>query len=265
MEGSMSRQMCGIVFVLMLFISGCAKVSVLPIDPTTGMAKPNAQEGVRYFLPRPYLLVMEVPVESSVDAGKTGGAAPTSRAVGSNAAGTGTQASTTPSDSSKGSGGSPSPTSDTSFSMFTKQYGVKLVYLPDFEKPMAISENPGLFGTASMKPSLTDGWMLTSLDASGDSKTAETIGAVASLIGSLTGAGGGSAAKGATTKATGGGAPGVTQPGAKPPPSPNVLEPGLYRLDYDPVTGKLTGICAVAYFKNGGVQTPNDLDPNRCK
>jgi hypothetical protein len=147
--------------------------------------------------------------------------------------------------------------------MFTKQYGVKLIYLPDFEKPMAITQTPGLLGTASAKPSLTDGWMLTSLDASSDSKVSDTISAIASLVGSITGAGGGAATKGATTAAKAAITKGITAQ-HKETTIPNVLKPGLYRLNYDDNSGKLLGICAVTLFENGELKVPTSVE-NACR
>jgi hypothetical protein len=116
----------------------------------------------------------------------------------------------------------------------------KLIYLPDYNRPMAISESPGLFGTVTMGASLQDGWMLTSLQGSGDSKTAETLTAAASLVSALAGGGAG-AAKAAVPKPGGG-------PAGAPPPSPTkLLPPGLYSLVYNG-SGILKDVCLVRAF-----------------
>src|SRR3984957_21286162 len=57
-------------------LSGCASLAAIPVDPATGRAKADAAEGIPYFLPAPYLLVTEVPIDASPESnGKQGGAA----------------------------------------------------------------------------------------------------------------------------------------------------------------------------------------------
>jgi hypothetical protein len=161
-------------------------------------------------------------------------------------------------------GGSPqAPATDTSFGGSTPQYIIRLVYLPDMSKPMAMSEHTGLFGTAEMKPSLQDGWMLTSLDATADSKTAETLTAIASLVSAaaspLTGA----------TQAAATAAKGMAKPGGNPKGQGNnqpqdlrnffdvngsILRPGLYKFTYD-ADGNLTGLDPVVFFTGYGTKT----------
>lgn len=58
----------------------------------------------------------------------------------------------------------------------------KLVMLPDKSEEYAINMNSGLWGSASAKPTLQDGWNLTGLDASADSKTAEVLNAFAAVL-----------------------------------------------------------------------------------
>jgi hypothetical protein len=131
--------------------------------------------------------------------------------------------------------------------MITQQYGIKLIYLPDLSHPMALRASTGLFGASSMKPTLQDGWMLTALDATSDSKTAETITAVASLVSAVGGLGGGSAAAGGAKAAT---SRTLALDGSELPP---VLPPGLYELVYDSHTGKLSDIRPVRNFCASGI------------
>src|SRR5208337_1338519 len=267
------------IVCLSALVSACAKVSVIPLE-ANGTGLKMAQEGVRYYLPKPYLLVAQIPLEpadkskgqaaATADNGAAGGggravtgrskkgAGGTGGTQGGGAGGT-SDGSSGSAKNAGGSGGTSSTSTDTSFAMFSKQYGIKLIYLPDYEHPMAISESPGLFGSSEMKPSLQDGWMLTALDATGDSKTAETISAVASLVGAAMTGGASSAAGGA--KAAGGAAAGG---GAPAGPSavlaytkttaPPVLPPGLYKFVFDD-HGRLLGLDSVVYFCSSGLQT----------
>jgi hypothetical protein len=141
-----------------------------------------------------------------------------------------------PSSSAKSS----SPVSDTSFMAATPQYMVKLIYLPDLAHPMAMSENTGLFGTSEMKPVLQDGWMLTSLDATADSKVAETLTAVAAIAGAAMGTGsGGGAGKAAAKNAA--------SIESIIPHETHILRPGLYRFEYDK-DGLLIGLTPLQHF-----------------
>jgi hypothetical protein len=131
--------------------------------------------------------------------------------------------------------------------MFTKQYGIKLIYLPDYSRPMALQQSAGI-GSTTMKPTLQNGWMLTTLDSSADSKVAETLSSVASIIGAIHGGSGGSGG----SKSGGGAGGGAAGAGPVPP----VLPPGLYRLYFDPSTGVLTKFCKVARFNQNGIEDP---------
>jgi hypothetical protein len=229
-------------FLLGCLLSGCAAVTAVPVSPTTGQEIPNAVDGIPYFLPAPYLLVMEVPNEPPAPKAGGGGAAA------GGAAPPAAPAPTTPGDKKStddGSGTAPSPTTDTSFSMFTKQYGVKLIYLPDYSHPMVLRQRAGI-GSTTLKPTLQNGWMLTGLDSSADSKVAETISSVGSILGATHGSGGSGSS---TPSKAGGGSAGV-------PVVPPVLPPGLYRLYFDPATHVLSKICQVARFTDQGVEDP---------
>jgi hypothetical protein len=80
------------------------------------------------------------------------------------------------------------------------QYSMKLVYLPDFDQPMAIQVQAGLFGTASLTPSLQDGWMLSSLSGNVDSGGANAMQTLQSVL-SAVGGGPSTAAKVASRSA----------------------------------------------------------------
>jgi hypothetical protein len=60
--------------------------------------------------------------------------------------------------------------------------------LPDKSEEYAITMSAGM-GTAEMSPTLQDGWNLTALTGKADSKTAENITAIATLVKSLAPAG----------------------------------------------------------------------------
>lgn len=106
---------------------------------------------------------------------------------------------------------------------------------------MAMRAKAGI-GTASLQPVLVDGWMLTSLQGSADSKVAETLTAVAGIVAAQKGNAGTSTDKSDKGKAGGGGQ-------ANQAKKDRALPPGLYALTYDS-GGLLTGVCAVAYFSD---------------
>lgn len=58
----MSKQMA--IVVAVAGISGCAGISVTPLT-TTGAPDTTQQEGFRYYVPKPYLLVVEIPTASA--------------------------------------------------------------------------------------------------------------------------------------------------------------------------------------------------------
>jgi hypothetical protein len=238
---------------------GCAGVRVTPLNPNE-TAKVGAKEGMRYYMPTPYLLVARVPPPPPPHSTSTDTSDESSETDEQSVAAKKENSKKGSSDNGKGDDGEPStapaggaPSSDTSFLASTPQYMLKLVYLPDQTRPMAMSVRTGLFGTAAMKPALQDGWMLTSLDASADSKTAETLGAIASLVGSASTAGAGSAAKAATTTRSTKNKHTLTAEAVQDF-SDQVLKPGLYKFVYN-ADGELVGLRAVTYFTNTGVQS----------
>jgi hypothetical protein len=215
----------------LLFLCGCAGVDVTSLNPN-GSHNTHAADGVRYYLPAPYLLVVELPPTIP---GKSGGDSgdPTAQKAAASPGSTNTTSST--------SMASPGPASDVSFSAATPQYMIKLIYLPDFRHPMAITESAGI-GTADMKPNLQDGWMLTSLDSPVDSKVPETITAVSSLISSI----GGDIIK--TEDATSAGPAAPAPQTLKNLYKDNfILRPGLYRFAYGK-NGALKGLERVTLF-----------------
>ena len=256
----MSRLFLAYLFVL-LCLSGCARMDVIPLKHD-GTVDATKQEGLRYYLPKPYLLVAEAPTEKKLNQQSDGDH--------SYAAGDDGKVD----DKAKGgsASGSPSSASDTSFSLVTDNYIIKLVYLPDYSHPMAIHRPVwAIFGTTDTTVSLQNGWMLTSFGGKDDSKTAETISSVASLVGALAGATK-TAASGGTTKAQSIHLESIeqynqciknaknkeekTECGNKTNQNnkdglPNVLSPGLYEFEYNETDGKLTGLKPVVHFYEG--------------
>jgi len=237
------------VFVLLAALSGCASIDVVPLTPN-GSEDRSQEHGIRYFLPKPYLLVTELPMVGPGDQGAPAAAGGAGKGGGKD-------------DSSKGDGGggkdssaqasTPSaPSSDTSFSAATTQYAVKLIYLPDLGRPMALKVNSGLFGTSSVAPTLTDGWMLTSLNGSSDSGAAATLQALTGLIsGGASGGKNGGGKSGGDKNAAGGGPP----PIFLPPWGESVLPPGLYEIHFD-VGRSVDGLKPLVYFCKNGPSLP---------
>jgi hypothetical protein len=246
LDRSFTLPIVGLTFIAML--GGCAGVRVTPLNPD-GTAAAGAKEGIRYYMPAPYLLVASMPPlpargSTSTDSGDS----EDPLIEDAQAAQSKKDSKTKPTKKDDGEGPSSAPaggapSSNTSFLASTPQYMLKLVYLPDKTKPMAMSVRTGLFGAASMKPGLQDGWMLTSLDASADSKTAETLTAIASLVSSATT--GGAAAPGKTKTMT---QNNKEVPENIPDFSDQILKPGLYKFVYDDASGQLIGLHAVTYF-----------------
>lgn len=85
-----------------------------------------------------------------------------------------------------------------------------IIYLPDMSQEYTMIPHSGL-GSATLKPTLKDGWNLTAYDSSVDSKIPETIGAISGLVAKL---------------------PIPPLARALPPPKKTNLSPGLYRLEW---------------------------------
>jgi hypothetical protein len=231
------------VWVIVLLLVGCAKVTVQSLDAD---GKPQGPEGLKLAESRPYLLVAELPLDpapptqsSNQNSSRNGNRAQSSNT--SNTAGKQTQ--TTPTSDAPAASAA-SAAQDVSFYANTKQYVIKLIYLPDYSHSFVISESPGLFGSSEMKEQLQDGWMLNSLDAAGDSKTAETLTAIGSIVAAAMGGGGGGASKAAGTAAGAAGNRALT--GTQVTQADNILQPGLYRFHY--IDGVLVGLVKLTGF-----------------
>jgi hypothetical protein len=254
-------------------LAGCASVTAIPLEADGLNAVPGAQPGFRYYIPRPYLLVAEAP------AAKAGGGAPQKPAPegemppkkpppkdaqkdpakdaardGKRIAGappdpTNKKTDSTTSDGGDGSKPASTPATDTSFQIGDsgKTYIAKLIYLPDYSRPMAVELNTGLVGISRVDMTLQDGWMLTNVSANADnSKMGDVLtAAIQALSTSATGG-----ASKAATAASGA----AKKAGAPPPHAPpnQVLRPGLYAFDYNYGMSRVSFLCAVAYFGPGG-------------
>jgi hypothetical protein len=266
-----------IVCVAACLLLGCAGVTVRQLTPD--MTSTTGPRGLVYYMPTPYLLVAELPPTATV--GQSTNSPPPSTPSVQNprnrslpkaaappyssehgpafqAPGAAAKPKTGKPDSTSTADGtaSPAPASDTSFGGNTPQYVMKLVYLPDKTRPMAMNESTGLFGTSSMKPALQDGWMLTSLDASADSKTAETLTALGSIAGAVAGGAAGGAPKAKSLASAPGGGQTSTQEipldlAGYFVPGHFILRPGLYKFEYDK-DGALTNLKPVTFFTGCG-------------
>ena len=276
-----------------ILLTSCASVTAVPLM-ANGMPD-GTTKGLRYYLPKPYILVTELPVPAPAPQAARGtqgqGGAAGAGAAGGN--GSGKDQSGKSSDSPQATTPT-APATDTSFSASMANYSVKLIYLPDYNHPMALQEESGLFGNVSLAPTFQDGWMLTSLSSLNDSGGAAALAAVASLVGSAVGGGAsGGATKVASTKKTQT-TPGVNIAGKNTPtvtvengstttsllPIPpiwgeNVLPAGLYAFDYNslqagpnlpvlgqtprdqqPGIGELHGLKPLMFFCAEGAEAP---------
>jgi len=249
-----------IIFALALvsvLLSGCASLHVQALSPDG--TKVSGEPGIRYYMPRPYLLVTEVPANAA-GSNQVQDKAPVNVPPPGKAGAPKKPATdvTKPTTDDKAADNTPASTATTSppsgtdagYQHQVEQYQVKLIYLPDMSRPMTITETTGI-GSVSLQPTLVDGWMLTSLQGTADSKVSETLSAIASIItaqkGPASGGGGGGG---------GGGGAGAGKAGAGPQ-EPKILAPGLYALEYDQSTGVLSHICAVTYF--GGASNNSSI------
>lgn len=252
------------LFLLVLgLLSGCAEVHVFRCK-NVDCSSVDTVDGIRYYEPRPYLLVAEAPAETvQVKISQKKGDTTMTLLAGDQDSGKGNGDKS----GGAGDGGSTSPggASNTSFGLATKQYQLKLIYLPDMAHPMLLKMKPGLFGSAEVKPQLQDGWMLTGLDATADSKTADTLTAIAGFL-----HGGGSSSTGSSKSSKSSSAAamaakaisGAGDASAKDTESPPWLPPGLYEIDFldgagagatGSFSGKVTGLKLVARFCQTGV------------
>jgi hypothetical protein len=98
------------------------------------------------------------------------------------------------------------------------QLQTQIIWLPKMNEQYAVQVKPG-WGTADGSVKLENGWMLSELGAAIDSKSPETIAAIAGAIKDTSGL--------LKVSAPGGG-------------SVNVLGAGLYRIQFDPETGYIS-------------------------
>ncbi|MGA2081555.1 MAG: hypothetical protein ABSH53_13235 [Holophaga sp.] len=221
-----TNSLWGCVFIL---LTGCAGVQVVPLNPDGTQAQ-KAAPGIRYYLPQPYLLVAELPPVEAQAGGKD------LKSPSSSSGKPGDAGSAQGGDTTSASA-APSASTDTGFFAATPQYVMKLIYLPDYDHPMAITAKAGM-GTVQWNPTLQDGWMLTSLTANSDSKVAEMLTALGTTA---TGVKGGTTTKAAPSE----------EPGPKAAPSgADKLDPGLYRFEFDSATHHFR-LKAVTWFKEG--------------
>lgn len=220
--------------LLALLIPGCARVHILPLDPD-GVAKlQNAAEGLRFYRPKPYLLVVALPPPASAAGIPTSDRKRPSEQEGKGA-GAETKNETEKKDGTAStSTSSSSPSTSTGFSAVAPQYVVKLIYLPDYSHPFAISASAGM-GTAQMNPVLQDGWMLTSVNSTSDSKVPETLTALAGGLKTVAGAFAESSLRQQTAR-----------PEASTAMGGSYLSPGLYA--FEETNGVITGLKRLASF-----------------
>jgi hypothetical protein len=233
-------QLGGLLLALALTLNGCASIDVKPLKPD-GSANHHAVDGIRYYLPKPYLLVAELPPSMNAKSASTSQLEERALAAGAPPAGGVTT-------NNVSSSSSPGTASDLSFGAATPEYIIKLIYLPDYQHPMAIQQHSGLTGSSTLSPTLQDGWMLTSLNGSADTKVAETLTGLASVISSA----GSLAGPLLAARSVSG------TPEAKGFPADlshyylsgtAILRPGLYSFVYNK-KGVLTGLEPVTLFKN---------------
>jgi hypothetical protein len=189
-------------------LASCAQVTSIPLNMDGSEDKlPDGSakvHGIRYYMPKPYLLVTELPAVPSSRArteGDQGSAA--ARAEKEGNPGKGKNPSQ---ENSQSQTAAPSaPTSDTSFTATMATYSMKLIYLPDYSRPMALQVRAGMFGSVSANPALQDGWMLGSLTSSVDSGAAAALTALGGFKPGSTG--GATSRKGSGDAAAAQGAP----------------------------------------------------------
>ncbi|MFL9992905.1 hypothetical protein PQR34_18615 [Paraburkholderia sediminicola] len=187
-----------LIGVASLILASCASVTSVPLNPdgTDATANSNKVKGIRYYIPKPYLLVTALPASpaSSVSDATLPQAHKKPEAQG------GGDTASKNTDTQLPQSNTPTANaSDTSFTAATAQYVVKLIYLPDYSQPMALQMHSGMFGTVSEAPTLQDGWMLTSMSGSSNSGVADALSAIASIV---SGAKGGAATSTARNAAT---------------------------------------------------------------
>ncbi|HEX8442264.1 MAG TPA: hypothetical protein VF631_01310 [Allosphingosinicella sp.] len=245
-------------------LSGCASVSFTQLTPDL-RPKAGAPEGAVYYMPKPYLLVTQLPYTALAGATvaavavpatdpvppKKGGEAVNEPNAGwpapdpnANVAAVGQAAMGGADEKASGGDATLAAGSDQSFGGSSEGYFIKLIYLPDMSRPMSVSMRSGL-GSANLKPTFQNGWMLTGFDAGADSKNSEILTALAPLLTAYKTSG---KAAADVTGGKGGGAAASLVPAD----TRQVLAPGLYEIEYDDQRGNLKSICARTHFTAQG-------------
>jgi len=182
--------------------------------------------GVRFYRPRPYLLVTESAAQKSGDQ-KTNSLS--DAAVNGNLL------------DLRGGGDPKEPA--------PQQLSVQIVWLPDYSQEYQIIAKPGI-GSVTFNPSLKDGWNLSSLSATVDTKTAEILTAVGGLI---------------TAAAAVPAAVPLEVKGEKPKgEKPKRYCPGLYPIHYDTSSGLITGLDPPRFVFSTGCQSLDCIGKPGC-
>jgi hypothetical protein len=138
---TLSSLVIGIIFVV-----GCHPGIQIHKNPR------DCDTGIRYYRPKPYLLITAGPVSSDTKSAEH-------------------------QPSEVGHSGPSNP--------HENKLTMQLQYLPDFSEEYSINFRPGLMGTAEVSVSLDDGWNLKAINQKSDNKVPETISALGSLAQSV--------------------------------------------------------------------------------
>jgi len=197
------------VFVA-LSIVGCAQIKVIPVAADD---KPNLR-GVRFYEPRPYLLITAAKQAAGGDASPNVTTPTKNRNT------------TTTVDKAAGVPGTVTGDGEhttevrTTPAASTPLYALDIIYLPDYSKGYRAEYCPGL-GSFEGGIRLASGWQLTEYNLKADTQIPQTLNAVAGLIKDV-------GTLGALSAQGGSGA----------------LQPGLYNMSFDK-TGVLIRITRV--------------------
>lgn len=184
---------------LVLFLCGCATTPYsVPLSKAAREETPG--KGIPYYLPHPYLVVTKnlnfvVPEKteskSNQNTESTSGQNTANQSSGKNSS----------SDKSGSSGKNNASAAENAASDNSGKdsYSMQVVYLPDYSQKYALYYNRGV-GKYDSTVTLVDGWKMTGLNTSSDTKTAEIIQAIGSSVKDIAS---GAAAAGATFKSQG--------------------------------------------------------------
>jgi len=165
----------------------------------------DSQEGIRFYRPHPYLLVTREKVQKPSDQPK-----PLAQKEKSKEGVRGKTVASTP---------PPSADNVTTY--------IQVVWLPDKSENYAIKTKSG-FGTVDATVKLDNGWQLTQFGGKIDSKVPETITAATGFLKALPGL-----------------TMGMIEKEGEAPAKPEMIPPGLYRLEFDEIKGWVIGASRV--------------------